>query len=448
MNRTRSLVAGLSLLLVLAGCSKDTKVVNAVGSYAPVITGVSIDREPAVRGQDNLISVVVTNINGIDLAYHWKADGGVLRDSTAQSVTWDAPDTIGAYTIYVSVTGTDENGVPYFRERSFPIYVDNLFVRWTSGETVKFDVAPPLTQAPGPGRPLVYAELENPSTGESRIVALDSKMATPDPLTDAFFAASGPSIRADGTQVAFAGRPLRTDPGNSIYVIPATGAGPDTTAAFPVMLYRSNFNSIQANPRFARFPDNLLLFNSDQNTLGSPKLFLSDVNNLGNAPTALITGDIGNTYWMPTWSPSGDQVLCESYRFFSTARRHRGVFRAVTTPPFQSSGTQWLPDSAATECDWSPPDGQYVAFAKRNVSSDPLRTERDIWIIRADTNDPARAVRVTSGPADDSHPRFSHDGSTIYFISNRADRYGLNGLFGTERRGSNIWSVSEFDLPQ
>jgi hypothetical protein len=51
------------------------------------------------------------------------------------------------------------------------------------------------------------------------------------------------------------------------------------------------------------------------------------------------------------------------------------------------------------------------------------------------------------GPADDAHPRFSFDGTKIYFVSNRADRYGLNGVFGTERRGYNVWAVSRFDRP-
>jgi Tol biopolymer transport system component len=56
-------------------------------------------------------------------------------------------------------------------------------------------------------------------------------------------------------------------------------------------------------------------------------------------------------------------------------------------------------------------------------------------------------VRVTSGPADDSQPRFSADGNSIFFISNRVDRYGVTGVYGTERRGTNVWSVAHFDRP-
>ena len=56
-------------------------------------------------------------------------------------------------------------------------------------------------------------------------------------------------------------------------------------------------------------------------------------------------------------------------------------------------------------------------------------------------------MRVTTGPADEFHPRFSSDGSKIFFLSNRTDAYGADGVFDTERRGVNIWSVSRFDLP-
>lgn len=448
MNRIRALVAGLSVLLALSGCSEDSKVVNAVGSYAPVIYGISMDREPAVRGENNELTVVVTNVNGVPLAYHWKAASGVLVDSTAQTVTWTAPDTIGTFNIYVSIAGTDTNGVPYFREKTFPIYVDNEFTRWTSGEEVKQDVAPQLTQAVGPGKPLVYAEVENVNTGQSRVLSLDAPMGTPVPLTDPFFAATGPSISADGNWLAFSGRTLSTKPGNSIYTIPATGAGPDTTSALPVALYHKDTNpvTILANPRFAR-TGTMLAYNSDSTSSPYPSLFLRDGINLNIGPSRLAF-DFFQAYWLPAWGPA-DTILCQVIQNFGqTGATQLGVYRVsaiptIPAPPsfFPQPGTLWQ-DIQGVECDWSP-DGRYVAYALKNASGD-----RDIWINRYDATGAGSAVRVTNGPADDGHPRFSHDGSTIYFLSNRADRYGMNGLFGTERRGYNIWSVKAFDLPQ
>ncbi|TMQ60825.1 MAG: hypothetical protein E6K75_02505, partial [Candidatus Eisenbacteria bacterium] len=107
-------------------------------------------------------------------------------------------------------------------------------------------------------------------------------------------------------------------------------------------------------------------------------------------------------------------------------------------PPF----TVWLNDSGAGEPDWSP-DRAHIAYSRRV----PGRTDRDIWIINAYATNPSQAVRVTTGPADEFHPRFSSDGSKIFFLSNRTDAYGADGVFDTERRGVNIWSVSRFDLP-
>ncbi|HEU4764670.1 MAG TPA: hypothetical protein VFT93_03370, partial [Candidatus Eisenbacteria bacterium] len=104
--------------------------------------------------------------------------------------------------------------------------------------------------------------------------------------------------------------------------------------------------------------------------------------------------------------------------------------------------SQWLDGQLLETPDWSP-DGQYVTFVKRNAGTN----DRDIWIINRSAADISQAVRVTSGPADDSQPRFSADGNSIFFISNRVDRYGVTGVYGTERRGTNIWSVAHFDRP-
>ena len=92
--------------------------------------------------------------------------------------------------------------------------------------------------------------------------------------------------------------------------------------------------------------------------------------------------------------------------------------------------------------DWSP-DGAFVVFARKNIGTG----DRDIWIISSAATDVSQAIRVTFGPADDSHPRFNDDGTEIFFISNRVDHYGLNGIYGTERRGTDVWSVTHFDKP-
>lgn len=450
MTRNRWLGVGLALLLGLSGCSEKGKKITAIGSYAPVITGLHVSHEPAVRGEANALSVLVTNVNGVPLAYHWSAGAGALQDSTSATVTWDAPDSIGTYEVYVSVEGTDPNDVYYFREKTFFVYVDNDFERWTNGESVKFDVAPPGAQAPDATHPLLYAEFDNPATGQSRVVAISSPLSTTTSLTGGFFAAASPTMDAGGTLLAFAGRATSSPPAHSIYLVPATGSGSDTTNATPVARYRpigTDRTLLLANPRFARM-GTMLAYNSDSITSitsnGSPHLYVRDASNFAIAPQPIVTGsgDRNNTYWMANWNGAGDSLVCESYNSWkSFFEVKRGIFGLLAMPPFQTVGTVRLLDPDARELDWSP-DGQYLTFTRSNASGD-----RDIWVLRSDATSPSQAVRVTRGPADDAHPRFSFDGTKIYFVSNRADRYGLNGIFGTERRGYNVWSVSQFDRP-
>jgi hypothetical protein len=137
-----------------------------------------------------------------------------------------------------------------------------------------------------------------------------------------------------------------------------------------------------------------------------------------------------------------DSIVCPGYRFFGLSNQEgHGLFKFPTRPP-QTDAIVWLTDPSATEVDWSP-DGQHVVYAKKNA----LSGDRDIWIINSASSDTTTALRVTAGPADDSHPRFSPDGATIFFVSNRVNHYGLNGIYNTERRGTNIWSVARFDRP-
>lgn len=459
MRRNPWLVAGLAFLLGLSACSKKTEKITAVGSYAPVITGLHMDHEPAVRGVPNQLTLLVTNVNQIPLRYHWRVENGTLQDSTSATVTWDAPDTIGTYPVYVSVEGTDVNEVPYFRQQTFLVYVDNEFERWTIGETVKFDVAPPGNQDPDPAHPVLYAEFENPGTGESHVVAVSSPLGATTPLSDGFFAAASPTLRADGGQIAFTGRALGQDPGQSLYLIPSSGAQTDTTNAIALSRYKPRDPQgrtvlILANPRFAR-AGTVLAYNSDSafsNQFGipfasnnNPHLYVRDVTNLAVAPQPLVTQagqEANHTYWMGNWNPTSDSLVCVSYDQFNTLfQTARGIYRLGVLPPVQATGTVWLLDAQAQEIDWSP-DGAHFAFTRKNAAGD-----RDIWIMRTDATDPSQAIRVTLGPADDAHPRFSSDGTKIYFVSNRADRYGLNGVFDTERRGYNVWTVSRFDRP-
>jgi hypothetical protein len=159
-----------------------------------------------------------------------------------------------------------------------------------------------------------------------------------------------------------------------------------------------------------------------------------------------------NAYLPANWGPGGsaiappDSVVTQSYFFFGfVGQEARGAFK-FRTPSFAdppaATDQVWVADTTIAEPDWSA-DGQYIVFSRRA----PGTTHRDIWLLPTNATSFAQAVQITQGPADDSHPRFSKDGQTIFFVSNRQDRYGLNGIFATERRGTNLWAVRRFDLP-
>jgi len=433
MKWMRGLWAGACLLLVLSGCAKNpTGSIKDAGVYSPVITGFSADHEPAVRGAANTFTAVVTNVSGLPITYHWSAASGTLTDSTGATAVWYAPDTVGTYPLTVSIVSGS-----YFKTTTFQVFVDNEYARWTRTAEVQFDPAP--IQSGG----VIFAQFRNIATGAADIYSLTAAGDPPLQLTQDFATTTSPSMQFDGLQIAFAGRRTTSD-SVSIWLLPGTGGDP--SVAVPAEL--GDINQVFANPRLAR-TGRWLVYNSDRNSRFNPKPWFlnSDVN---TPPDSIMAPGVENlsSYWMPAWGPDvdgnglPDSIVCQGIRFFGASNQlGRGLFKFATVPG-QSSGVQWLPDSSATDVDWSA-DGGYIIYTKRN----PIGGDRDLWIINAGSNDPSTAKRVTFGPADDSRPRFSTDGTTIFFVSNRADHYGLNGIYNTERRGTNIWTVTRFDRP-
>jgi dipeptidyl aminopeptidase/acylaminoacyl peptidase len=187
-----------------------------------------------------------------------------------------------------------------------------------------------------------------------------------------------------------------------------------------------------------------------------PKLFYRDVinnqapvrfmSNVNSAPIA------ANAYLPANWGPGGtnvappESIVTQSfytYGFVGQAARGAFKFKSLTfLDPPPTTDAAWMADTTVAEPDWSS-DGNYICFSRRV----PGETQRDIWLLATNATSFSQATQVTQGPADDSHPRFSKDGQTIFFISNRQDRYGLNGIFATERRGTNLWAVRRYDLP-
>jgi dipeptidyl aminopeptidase/acylaminoacyl peptidase len=95
------------------------------------------------------------------------------------------------------------------------------------------------------------------------------------------------------------------------------------------------------------------------------------------------------------------------------------------------------------------PDGQYVAYQVANVSLADNKSSTNIWLAATDGKTPPK--RLTSSAKSDRHPRWSPDGKTILFESNRSGTTQLwtIDITGGEARqlttistgaGSALWS--------
>lgn len=83
------------------------------------------------------------------------------------------------------------------------------------------------------------------------------------------------------------------------------------------------------------------------------------------------------------------------------------------------------------------PDGKHAAFVLRTTDLPANKGRKDIWIVDVDGGEPRR---LTDDPESDSDPRWSPDGSTIYFISARTSAcscaIGTRGAMGVTRNSS------------
>ena len=445
MNRLRGLWTGIFVFAILTGCSKD-KTLNVEGSYTPVIVNLASDHEPPVRGDVNALTAVISNPRGYPIVYHWSTTAGSLTDSTAATAHWTPPDTVGIFPVTLSIQAHDDlNNVDFFKTRTFQIYVDNQYERWTRTITTQFDVAPAA------GGKVYYSEVRNPTTGESDVWSLATPLGLPQQVTHDFWQATQATIQSDGSNVVFLGKVRRTDPGASIFQVPSSGG--DTLTANLVVRFSANSNQFLGGPRYAP-SGTQLVYASDTTSINffHPKAWIRDAGNFAVAPIPVMpttlngTPESNNNYWSPAWRGSADSLVMESYFGFGQPNQAGlGLFKFSATgfPPNNPEPfIVWLDDPLAREPDWSP-DGQHIVFSKRS----PGHTDRDLWIINAAASSPSAARQITFGPADDFHPRFSSDGTAIFFVSNRVDGYGANGFYDTERRGVNIWSMSRFDLP-
>ncbi|HZI88817.1 MAG TPA: hypothetical protein VFD83_00025, partial [Candidatus Polarisedimenticolia bacterium] len=267
MNRQRGLWVGIFVFAILTGCSKD-KTLNVEGAYSPVIENLASDRQPPVRGDVNALTAEISNPRGYPIVYHWSTTAGAMTDSNAATVHWTPPDSIGVYPVTLSITAHDDlNNTDFFKTRTFQVFVDNQFQRWTRSVATQFDVVPPT------GGNLYFSQVRNALTSESDVWSLAAPLGTPVQVTHDFWQATQSTVQADGSSIVFMGRKRPSDGGASIYQIPPTGG--DTTTATLVVQWSNNFNRFLGGPRFAP-TGSKLVYASDTLSfnIGNPKLWI------------------------------------------------------------------------------------------------------------------------------------------------------------------------------
>jgi dipeptidyl aminopeptidase/acylaminoacyl peptidase len=85
------------------------------------------------------------------------------------------------------------------------------------------------------------------------------------------------------------------------------------------------------------------------------------------------------------------------------------------------------------------PDGERVAFAVRNVAPERDAYRSAIWLVPFDGSQ--EAVRFTSGGGQDAHPRWSPDGRTLAFLSDRGAPETPDGK-GKKGKPKNVFVLS------
>ena len=65
------------------------------------------------------------------------------------------------------------------------------------------------------------------------------------------------------------------------------------------------------------------------------------------------------------------------------------------------------------------PNGRYVVYVQRETDFDANRGRNDLWLVDLEA-ETIKARRLTQHSANDTHPRWSVDGTSIYFLSSRA----------------------------
>jgi dipeptidyl aminopeptidase/acylaminoacyl peptidase len=87
------------------------------------------------------------------------------------------------------------------------------------------------------------------------------------------------------------------------------------------------------------------------------------------------------------------------------------------------------------------PDGRRVVYAQRDTDFDANRGRSDLWLL--DLDEGAKPRRLTQHSSNDTHPRWSVDGTNIYFLSARG---GNTQIWRLPLSGGEPLQITDFPL--
>jgi len=88
------------------------------------------------------------------------------------------------------------------------------------------------------------------------------------------------------------------------------------------------------------------------------------------------------------------------------------------------------------------PDGRFIVYAQRDADLDANRGRNDLWLVDLDSTK-GQPRRLTQHSANDTHPRWSVDGSSVYFLSSRA---GSTQVWRLPLTGGEAVQITDYPL--
>jgi Tol biopolymer transport system component/predicted Ser/Thr protein kinase len=144
----------------------------------------------------------------------------------------------------------------------------------------------------------------------------------------------------------------------------------------------------------------------------------------------------------PAWSPDGRELAIAEERFFDFEGRTFGRSR-LHVMNLQTGARRLVSAGDALQPNWSP-NGKWIAYWGVHHG------QGDLWVVqaagRADHAPPA-PIRVTDDKGVDWNPVWSHDGSQLYFLSNRGGSMNLWRIPIDDRSGGPAGAPEPATLP-